>query len=71
VPESVAYLEPWLSKRDLAQHLGCSVSWVEKKAAAGLPHTVIAGRVKFRVSAVEPWLEARGFLEHRGDRDAA
>ena len=68
---SVHELEPWLDKRGLAAHLGCSVSWVEKKAAAGMPHTVIAGRVKFRVSAVEPWLEARGLMVHRGDRDAA
>jgi hypothetical protein len=59
----VGHLEPWLDKRGLAAHLGCSVSWVEKRAASGMPHTVIAGRVKFKVSAVEPWLEARGHLE--------
>jgi hypothetical protein len=67
MPEAVSYLEPWLSKRDLAAHLGCSVSWVEKRQAQGMPHTVIAGRCKYRASVVEPWLEARGHLEHRGE----
>jgi hypothetical protein len=66
----VAHLEPWLDKRGLAAHLGCSISWIEKRCASGMPHSLIAGRVKFRASTVEPWLEARGLLSHRGDRAA-
>ncbi len=34
-----------------------------------MPHAVIFGRVKFRVSEVEPWLEARGHLTRVGDDD--
>jgi hypothetical protein len=57
--------EPWLDKRELAQHLSCSVRSIETALAEGLPHAVILGRVKFRVSEVEPWLEAHGHLERR------
>lgn len=62
----VTQLEPWLDKRGLSAHLGCGVRWIEGRQAEGMPHAVIAGRIKFRVSEVEPWLEARGFLERRG-----
>jgi hypothetical protein len=37
----------------------------------GLPHTHIAGRAKFHVSEVEPWLEAHGHIERRGEAVAA
>lgn len=63
----IAYLEPWMDKRAMAAHLGCSVSWVEKRMAEGLPHTLIAGRCKFRASKVEPWLERHGYLQDRGE----
>ena len=55
-------IEPWLDKRGLAAHLSCGVRTVERALADGMPHVVIFGRVKFRVSEVEPWLEARGHL---------
>jgi len=62
-------LEPWLDKRGLAQHLACSVRSIQTALAEGMPHAIIFGRVKFRVSEVEPWLEARGHLVRveRGD----
>lgn len=63
----LAFLEPWLDKRHLASHLDCSVSWVEKRMAEGMPHSVIAGRCKFRASQVEPWLERKGYIEQRGE----
>jgi hypothetical protein len=58
--------EPWLDKRALAQHLCCSVRSIENALADGMPHAVIFGRVKFRVSEVEPWLEAHGHLIRHG-----
>jgi hypothetical protein len=67
---TVAHLEPWMDKRRLAAHLGCSVSWVEKRSAEGMPHSLIAGRCKYRASQVELWLERHGYLEQRGE-DAA
>ena len=59
--------DPWLDKRGLAEHLACSVRSVETALAEGMPHAVIFGRVKFQVATVEPWLEQRGYLKHRGD----
>ena len=53
----------WLDKRGLAEHLCCSVRSIQVALAEDMPHAVIFGRVKFRVSEVEPWLEARGYLD--------
>lgn len=64
---TVADLEPWLDKRSLAAHLGCGIRWIEYRLEDGMPHTLLAGRVKFRASEVEPWLEAHGHLERRGE----
>jgi hypothetical protein len=64
----LAHLEPWLDKRGLAAHLCCSVRSIQTALAEGMPHAVIFGRVKFQVSEVEPWLEARGYLVRHGDR---
>lgn len=68
--ENVTHLEPWLDKRALAAHLGCGIRWIEQRVQDGMPHTVIAGRNKFRASQVEPWLEGHGHLEHRGKQAA-
>lgn len=54
--------EPWLDKRGLAEHLACSVRSIQTALAQGLPHATIFGRVKFRVSEVEPWLAEHGHL---------
>jgi hypothetical protein len=67
----VAHLEPWLDKRALAAHLGCSIRWLEYRIEEGLPHAMLAGRIKFRASEAEPWLEQHGHLKRRGVREAA
>lgn len=64
---TVGRLEPWFDKRGIARHLACSVRWIERRMEDGLPHRHIAGRAKFRVSEVEPWLEAHGHIEQRGE----
>lgn len=64
---SVAHLEPWLDKKALAEHLGCKVRWIEYRMHEGMPHTILAGRCKFRASEVEPWLEQHGYLQRRGE----
>jgi hypothetical protein len=70
-PDRVALpAEPWLDKRGLATHLACSVRSIQTALAEGLPHAVIFGRIKFRVSEVEPWLEAHGYLARRGESTA-
>jgi hypothetical protein len=56
---SVAAPESWLSKRDIAAHLGFSVRWVEYRVGEGMPHKVLGGRLRFQRSTVESWLEQR------------
>jgi hypothetical protein len=51
--------EPLLTKQDLAAALGFSVRWVEYRVREGLPHKTIGGRLRFRRSVCEAWLEAR------------
>jgi hypothetical protein len=63
--------EPWLDKHGLAEHLQCSVRSIDTAKAEGMPHAVIFGRVKFRVTEVEPWLEQNGYLKRHGDERAA
>lgn len=48
--------EPWMSKRDLAHHLGFSIRWIEYRITEGMPHRTIGGRVRFQRSVVEAWL---------------
>ena len=51
--------EPWLTKQQMAAHLGFSVRWLEYRVAAGIPHDRFGGRVRFQRSAVELWLRGR------------
>lgn len=59
----LARLEPWLTKRQLAEYLAVSTRWIDDRRAQGMPHRAIAGANKFRISEVEPWLRKHGFLE--------
>lgn len=59
---TVTQLEKWMTKAELAEHLGCGVRWIEMRTAEGMPSAVIAGRRKYRASEVEPWLERAGHL---------
>jgi hypothetical protein len=64
-PES----ERWLDKRALAAHYSVSVRTVEEWQHDGMPHAVIAGRVKYHASEAERWLTEQGLIERR--RNAA
>jgi hypothetical protein len=66
VNPDVIHLEPWLDRQALADHLGCSVRSVELRMAEGMPAWKVMGRIKFRVSEVEPWLEENGHMERVG-----
>ena len=59
----VVRLEPWLDKKALAEYLGCGERWIEYRMDEGMPHARIAGRIKFRATEVEPWLERHGYME--------
>jgi hypothetical protein len=54
--------ERWLDRQALADHLGCSVRNVELRMAEGMPAWKVMGRVKFKVSEAEPWLEENGYI---------
>jgi hypothetical protein len=62
-----ATVEKWLDKKELAEHLSCSVRSIQTALAEGCPHVRIFGRVKFHASEVEVWLEQHGYLERPGD----
>ena len=64
---TMAMSEPWLDRKKLADHYSCSVRSIELALADGMPHAVVFGRVKFKVSECEPWLEDRGIIERRVD----
>jgi hypothetical protein len=52
-----AVREPWLSKRQIADHFGRSTRWVELRVRKGLPSKMIGGRRSFRLSEVEAWFD--------------
>jgi len=51
--------EPWLTKKQVAAHLGFSTRWVELRIRDGLPSKLIGGQRRFRLSEVEMWIEGR------------
>jgi hypothetical protein len=55
--------EQWLTKRQLAAHLGCSTRFLEMRVAEGMPSRMAFGRRQFRLSQVQPWLENNGDIE--------
>lgn len=51
--------ENWVKKEQLAQHLACSPSYINKLMCEGLPRTKFGRAVRFRISEVEEWLQRR------------
>ena len=48
--------EPWLSKQEMAQHLGFSTRWVELRVQEGMPCERFGARLRFQRIPVEGWL---------------
>lgn len=59
---SVDQLEPWLTQKEIAAHLGCSERWIKYRVVDGMPSAIIAGRRKFRASESEKWLQREGHM---------
>lgn len=57
----------WLDKEGFADHLGMSVSWIEKRMQEGMPYAKIGSRTKFRAAEAEPWLEQHGWIQRKGE----
>lgn len=56
---SVVAPERFVTKRELAEHLGMSTRWVELQVKAGLPHARFGAAVRFKISEAEDWLLRR------------
>ncbi len=50
--------EPWVTRRQLADHLQVTARWIELQHRQGLPHLRRGGIVRYRISDVEAWLLA-------------
>ena len=50
VAELVRADERWLSQKELADHLGCSVRTVSNYHRAGLPHLMVGSHPRYRAS---------------------
>lgn len=48
--------EPWMTKRQLANHLSMSVRWIEMRVREGMPMVHFGNRARFRASQVENWI---------------
>jgi excisionase family DNA binding protein len=69
--EKVAELVPsgperWLSPKELADHLGCSVRTVSNYQRAGMPCLRVGSHPRFKASKCEAWLTARGGRAYDG-----
>lgn len=51
--------ERWVSKREVADHYGFSVRWVEIQIGLGMPARLIGGQRRLRLSDVDAWLRRR------------
>ena len=59
-PPSAA--EPWVGVADVAEHLGCRpqriYDLVSRRATSGIPHRKEGGRLLFRLSQIDVWIES-------------
>lgn len=51
--------EPWVTKRQLADHLSVTPRWIELQQPLGLPRWSTGGMSRYRISEVETWLRER------------
>jgi hypothetical protein len=63
MPPAELAREPWLTKRQIAQHYGRSTRWVELRMKEGMPHRKDRDTpnswVMFRLTEVDAWLAGR------------
>ena len=61
----IDWTEPFITKQQLANHLGFSVSWVERRVKEGMPSYMVGSRRRFQRSQAIGWLIQQG--EVNGD----
>ena len=52
-------VEPWVKTPELAAHLGVADRTIRRYMREGLPHRKLGRAVRFRLSAVDEWLDGR------------
>jgi len=57
---TIDWSEPFITKQQLANHLGFSVSWVERRVKEGMPSHKVGSRLRFQRSQAIAWLIAQG-----------
>ena len=54
--------EPWVGVAQVAHHLGCRpqriYDLVSRRAVSGIPHRKEGGRLLFRLSQIDAWIES-------------
>jgi helix-turn-helix protein len=54
--------EPWVGVAEVARHLGCRpqrvYDLVSRRATSGIPHRKEGGRLLFRLSQIDAWIES-------------
>jgi hypothetical protein len=48
--------EPWVTNRQLADHLSVTPRWIELQQEVGLPRLSTGGMSRYRISEIEAWL---------------
>jgi excisionase family DNA binding protein len=60
-PQGVLF-DNWITKKELAQHLGVSQSFINKlMAEEALPHLKVGRSVRFLLNNVYAWFERKGY----------
>lgn len=54
--KGIDWSEPFVTKSELALHMGFSVRWVERRVREGMPHHRVGGRLRFQKSTAIAWL---------------
>ena len=56
--------EPWVTKRQIAEHFHVTTRWIESQQRLGLPHMHMLGINRYHVTEVEAWLRERYGTPH-------
>ena len=52
--------EPWVSTREIAEHVGVTEQTIHALILDGMPHVTLRARKRFRKSEVDAWLRDKG-----------
>ena len=63
------HLERAITGEELSGHFGGAFKerWLKYRRAEGMPYELVAGKVRYKLSVVVPWLEAHGYIESKGE----